>query len=758
MTLHFPDEVDTNVLTIDATDPKSGTAEFKATRDPRREAAGWRTRSGRGAGVAGTGDACHGRDLDRGNGDGQPARDARGLRRCSLRRRRPSAGGRHVLDGRRRRTGRAPTAVGGRAARATGRDRRHLLLPALHAVQARVGWISQGALGYVCAAARTCRRRRRTGSRASTRSSSMKPRPAAWCTSATTSPARPRARTRSSRRSSDGRARRRRRRRLTTWLRSPCLGLCEQAPAAMLRVAGERPSEHAIGARDRGARRRALDGATRDQRPRPPVLPQAGDPELRLLRRVGVVDPAEPRRLPRARRLRRRCGARSSSGRRGVIREVTESKLVGPRRRRVPDGPQVGGRRAAARAPALPGLQRRRVRAGDVQGPGADGGRSVRADRGDDDRRLRDGRRARASSTSAASIRSRAERLEHAIDAARAHGLLGDDVMGRGVRFDVEIRRGAGAYICGEETALFNSIEGFRGEPRNKPPFPVERRACSASRPCVNNVETLVNVLDVVLRTGGAALRRDRHGASRPAPSSSASRATSTRPGVYEVPFGDDARRAARPAPAASPGGRDAAGGAARRRGRRVRRPGRAGAPAHVRGHARIGRDARLRRGDRCSTTRSISRRCCSRIAAFFRDESCGQCVPCRVGTVRQEELVARLASRRDRSARSRTSCALLGEIGQAMRDASICGLGQTAYERDRVGDRQARRVRASPRQPMASIGSAPRCRRTRRSTVARSTATRPCAASPRARRSSTRAGRGHRHPDALLPARRSRR
>ena len=64
--------------------------------------------------------------------------------------------------------------------------------------------------------------------------------------------------------------------------------------------------------------------------------------------------------------------------------------------------------------------------------------------------------------------------LERAIATAYDRGFLGGDVMGHGFAFDVEIRRGAGAYICGEETAIFNSIEGYRGEPRNKPPFPVE--------------------------------------------------------------------------------------------------------------------------------------------------------------------------------------------------------------------------------------------------------------------------------------------
>src|SRR5207249_7643283 len=93
--------------------------------------------------------------------------------------------------------------------------------------------------------------------------------------------------------------------------------------------------------------------------------------------------------------------------------------------------------------------------------------------------------------------------LVTAIGTARERGFLGADVMGLGFAFDVEIRRGAGAYICGEETAIFNSIEGYRGEPRNKPPFPVE--VGLFGRPTlVNNVETLMNVLPILL-DGGAA-------------------------------------------------------------------------------------------------------------------------------------------------------------------------------------------------------------------------------------------------------------
>src|SRR5262249_62346074 len=88
--------------------------------------------------------------------------------------------------------------------------------------------------------------------------------------------------------------------------------------------------------------------------------------------------------------------------------------------------------------------------------------------------------------------------VESAISSARAAGLLGDDILGSGVAFDIELRRGAGAYICGEETALFESIEGKRGEPRNKPPFPVEV-GLFGKPTLVNNVETLANVPHVML-------------------------------------------------------------------------------------------------------------------------------------------------------------------------------------------------------------------------------------------------------------------
>ena len=130
-------------------------------------------------------------------------------------------------------------------------------------------------------------------------------------------------------------------------------------------------------------------------------------------------------------------------------------------------------------------------------------------------------------------------RLENALEQARETSLLGDDILGRGLRFDIEVRKGAGAYICGEETAIFGSIEGYRGEPRNKPPFPVER-GLFGKPTVVNNVETLVNVLPIVLEGGAAfaAIGTERS----TGPKLFCVSGAVVEPGTYEVPFGTTLR------------------------------------------------------------------------------------------------------------------------------------------------------------------------------------------------------------------------
>jgi NADH-quinone oxidoreductase subunit F len=266
------------------------------------------------------------------------------------------------------------------------------------------------------------------------------------------------------------------------------------------------------------------------------------------------------------------------------------------------------------------------------------------------------------------------ERLQNAIETARDRELLGDNVMGHGFRFDLEIRRGGGAYICGEETAIFNSIEGLRGEPRNKPPFPVQVGVFGKPT-LINNVETLVNVLEI-LRIGGPAY------AAIGTPGSTGPRlfclcGNVARPGVYEVPFGTTLRQML-----------DLAGGIAG--GRKLQavllggaagvfvRPDEIDMPLTFEGtraaQATLGSGVIMAFDDTVNMFGILLR-----IARFFRDESCGQCVPCRVGTVRQEEALHRILVDRTRGGLV-GEAALLEEIGLAMKDASICGLGQTAY------------------------------------------------------------------------------
>jgi NADH-quinone oxidoreductase subunit F len=266
------------------------------------------------------------------------------------------------------------------------------------------------------------------------------------------------------------------------------------------------------------------------------------------------------------------------------------------------------------------------------------------------------------------------ERLEAAVHRARTRGLLGNDVMGRGLAFDVEMRKGAGAYICGEETALFNSIEGFRGEPRNKPPFPVQV-GLFGKPTLVNNVETLVNVLPIVLE-GGAAFARIGTAESK-GPKLFCASGCVERPGIYEVPFGATLRDVIGLAGGVRGGRRLSAvllGGAA---GVFVR-PDEIDLPLTFedvrKAQATLGSGVVLVFDDSIDLVSIVLR-----IAAFFRDESCGQCVPCRVGTARQEEALHRLAAR-PKDASASGEIALLDEIGRAMKDASICGLGQTAY------------------------------------------------------------------------------
>src|SRR5262249_18793205 len=266
-----------------------------------------------------------------------------------------------------------------------------------------------------------------------------------------------------------------------------------------------------------------------------------------------------------------------------------------------------------------------------------------------------------------------AEHMAHAIEVAVKNGLWGKTILWRGLTFNMEIRRGAGASIGGEETALFNSIEGYRGEPRNKPPFPTQA-GLFRQPTAVNNVETLANV-PWILREGGATF------AATGTEDSSGTRLFClcghiARPGVYEVAMGTTLRELIELAGGVAGNGKLQAvllGGAA---GSFVS-PQELDTPLTFAGTRAIG--ATLGSGVVIPFDDSIDlRKILLRIAGFFRHETCGQCVPCRVGVVRQQEALERLI--RGKPFKSAADeIAMLREMAQAMRDASICGLGQTA-------------------------------------------------------------------------------
>ncbi|MFW6074456.1 MAG: NAD(P)H-dependent oxidoreductase subunit E [Chloroflexota bacterium] len=465
-----------------------------------------------------------------------------------------------------------------------------------------------------------------------------------------------------------------------TWHPSPCLGLCERAPAAMIQRAGVDQTDEALAPTSIDEIMAALG------QQKPPIetsdvedislsVPQIDDPGERdtlvLLRRIGRVNPEslDAYRASGGYEALRRA---FDIGQEAVIREVNDSKLQGRGGAAFPTGRKLGD---VARAPARPHYI---ICNADESEPGTF-----------KDRVLMEGDPfALIESMTIAGYAALCEkgyiyirgeyplamaRLQNAIDIARRRGYLGENIMGEGYDFDIEIRRGAGAYICGEETALFNSLEGFRGEPRAKPPFPTQV-GLFGKPTIVNNVETLMNLPEIVLK-GGPAFA-----------ATGTEQSTGTklfclagcveRPGIYEYPFGVTLREVLDRA-GGVPGGRPLRavllGGAASS----FVTPDEIDVELTLEGTRAIGAalgSAVIMPFDDTVDMVDIV----LRIASFFRDESCGQCVPCRVGTVRQEEALHRLAAGEPLGS-TEDDLALIKELGMVMRDASICGLGHTA-------------------------------------------------------------------------------
>ena len=468
------------------------------------------------------------------------------------------------------------------------RDGRPLLLPALRAAQRRVGWVSEGALGHAS---------RRLGVPPADAYGvasfyamlALEERPADVlhvCTDlacrlkgATVPPGAH---------------------------ASPCLGLCELAPASLRTIAGAEPREIQLPEQRR---------------------PVHGD---RLLRRIVSGEPyGEFTALARAREM----------GPAAVVKAIADSKLLGRGGAAFPTGAKW---EAVAKQPAQPHYL---VCNADESEPGTFKDRVIMEQ---DPFALVEGMAIAMYATGCEKgyIYIRAEY-------PLAHARMQDAIDASG--FDVELRIGAGAYVCGEETALFQSIEGYRGEPRNKPPFPVEV-GLFGKPTVVNNVETLVNVPLIL------------NGDTRETRLFCLSGHVG-KPGLYEVELGTNLRELLELAEAEPPKA-VLLGGAAGT----FLRPDQLDLPltfeATRDAGATLGSGVVMVFGESADLVDAVLR-----IAEFFRDESCGQCVPCRIGTKRQEEALHRLAAGRGEG----DELALLADLEQVMRDASICGLGQTA-------------------------------------------------------------------------------
>ncbi len=527
------------------------------------------------------------------------------------------------------------------------RSLRHLLLPALAAVQSDIGWISPGAIDEIS--------RRLAVPPAEVYSVatfyallSVEPRPARVAHVCDDSACR----------ATGGESVLAELSGRDDVVASPCLGQCDFGSAALIQRAGS--DDQVIAPASVAAVEAALAGED-------PVVPPPAAPRrsIDILDRVGIVDPA---RLDSYREHGGYAALEQAleMGADDVIFEVTASGLRGRGGAAFPTGVKWRGA-ADSDSPTRylicnadesePGtFKDRTLMEGDpfaVIEAMTIAGFAIGADKGFLYIR---GEYPRAAAA-----------LQHAIDQATEARLLGDDILGEGITFDIEIRRGQGAYICGEETALFNSIEGYRGEPRQKPPFPTE--AGLFGKPTVvNNVETLVNVLQIVL-TGGDTF------AETGTKDSTGTRlfclsGAIDRPGVYEVEFGTTLRELLDMAGGAPPNlTAILLGGAA---GSFVG-PDLLDLPLTFEDTRAAG--VSLGSGvvvayDDTIDMKSVTRR----IARFFRDESCGQCVPCRVGTVRIEEALAR-----NLTGGAPLETGLIDDIDAAMKDASICGLGHTA-------------------------------------------------------------------------------
>jgi bidirectional [NiFe] hydrogenase diaphorase subunit len=452
-----------------------------------------------------------------------------------------------------------------------------------------------------------------------------------------------------------------------------CMGLCSRGPLVRVEPRGGEPAMYervdpAVGARiveRHVAARRPLDEHALDE-----SMPFFSRQRRIVLSNAGRIDPArledyvaEGGYQALARTLRTKSPEE-------VCEEIIASGLRGRGGAGYPTGTKW---RLLREAPAA---EKYVVANGDEGDPGAYMDRTVMED---DPHRVLEGLILAAYATGAtkafiyvrAEYLSAVERLDRAIRVAQRHGLLGRDILGSGFGLSVAVRIGAGAFVCGEETALLASIEGRRGNPRLRPPYPTER-GLFGQPTMINNVETLANVPAILA-----------HGAEwfggTGTPSSRGTKVFALagaleHTGLIEVPMGITLREIVEDIGGGVPDGHTF---------KAAQTGGPSGGcipashldtPVDYESLRSLG--SMMGSGGLIVMDDSVVM---PEIAKFFmefcRDESCGKCVPCRAGTVQMLGLLERIC----RGEANRADLGRLEALCRTVRETSLCGLGQSA-------------------------------------------------------------------------------
>lgn len=263
------------------------------------------------------------------------------------------------------------------------------------------------------------------------------------------------------------------------------------------------------------------------------------------------------------------------------------------------------------------------------------------------------------------------ERLRKAIDTARKHKMLGKEVFGTIFEFDIEIKYGAGAFVCGEETALIHSMEGGRGEPTTKPPYPAESGYWRKPT-VVNNVETLANIAQIILK--GVEWFRSIGTKNSPGTKVFALAGKINNVGLVEVPMGTTLREVIF----------EIGGGIKNnKKFKAVQTGGPSGGCLTEKDlDTPIDFDTLLAKGSMMGSGGMIvmdEDDCMVAVSKFYLeftvDESCGKCAPCRIGNTRLWEILDRITKGEGRE----EDIVLLKELSQTIKTTSLCGLGQTS-------------------------------------------------------------------------------